>query len=185
MTKITMQLLACVAFAGAAQAQCLLSATPRHAYARPAIASGVAAVTEAPVGQNTVEPRESLDASASIVGLWKVKFSVGDQVVDQGFDVWHSDGTEVLNDTPPPSTGNVCLGVWIKAGRLTYKLKHPSWSFDAAGNLIGTVVIREEVTVSADGNSYKGTFTIDVYDLAGNLLDHGNGTLAAQRITVD
>jgi hypothetical protein len=46
-------------------------------------------------------------AQASIVGLWDIRFLAGDQVVDEGFDVWHSDGTETLNDTPPPVTGNV------------------------------------------------------------------------------
>jgi hypothetical protein len=183
MTKITLQLLACLVFAATAQAQCLLSATSKLAYARPAIESAEPDAPQARSGQTTADAQESSDAS--IVGLWKTKFIAGGQVVDQGFDVWHSDGTEVLNDTPPPSTGNVCLGVWIKTGKSTYKLKHPSWNFDPAGNLIGTVVIREDVTVSNDGNSYKGTFTLDVFDLAGNRLDHANGTISAQRITVD
>jgi hypothetical protein len=60
---------------------------------------------------------------ANIVGLWKITFTSGGQVVDQGFDAWHSDGLEVLNDTPPPATGNVCLGVFAQTGHCTFKLK--------------------------------------------------------------
>lgn len=46
----------------------------------------------------------------SIVGLWMTTFTSGGQVVDSGFDQWNADGTEILNDTPPPATGNVFLG---------------------------------------------------------------------------
>lgn len=128
---------------------------------------------------------EDSTGSASIVGLWRVAFVSGGQTVDEGFDTWHSDGTELLNDTPAPSTGNVCMGVWAQTARSTFKLYHPSWTFDANGNLNGTAIIRELVTVAANGKSYRGTFTIDVYDLAGNRIFHAAGTLAAQRITVD
>jgi hypothetical protein len=53
--------------------------------------------------------------------------------VDVGFEQWHSDGTEMLNDTPPPASGNVCLGTWEKIGPQTYTLVHPA--FNAEGNL--------------------------------------------------
>jgi hypothetical protein len=120
----------------------------------------------------------------SIVGLWKTTFTSGGQVIDQGFDQWNSDGTEILNDEPPPQTGNVCLGVYVKAGP-SYKLKHPSWTYDANGNLTGTAIIREQVTVRPDANTYQGTFTIDLYDLNGNHLGQFGGTIAATRIAVD
>jgi hypothetical protein len=54
---------------------------------------------------------------APIIGLWDIKFYSGGQLVDEGFDAWHGDGTETLNDTPPPVTGNVCLGVWAQTGK--------------------------------------------------------------------
>ncbi len=121
----------------------------------------------------------------TIVGLWKVTFVSGGQTVDEGFDQWNVGGTEILNDTPPPATGNVCLGVWEQTGQLSYKLKHPSWTFDSAGNLNGTVIIREQPIVDPRGDSFKGPFTYDVYDLNGNLLEHAAGIITGQRITVD
>jgi hypothetical protein len=120
----------------------------------------------------------------SIVGLWQITFSVEGQVVDEGFDAWHSDSTEVLNDTPPPSTGNVCLGVWAQTTGNTFKLYHPSWTFDPAGNLNGTAIIRETVTLSSDNKTFTGTFSLDEYDLQNNLLFHVDGDIAATRITV-
>lgn len=128
--------------------------------------------------------QDDQEPDGSIVGLWNTTFTSGGQIVDQGFDQWNSDGTEILNDTPPPATGNVCLGVWNKAGQ-TFKLKHPSWTFDAAGNLNGTAIIREKVTVDPKGQNYKGTFTVDVFDLHSTLLFHQEGNINAQRISVD
>lgn len=64
------------------------------------------------------------------------------------------------------------------------KLYHPSWTFDQNGNLNGTAVIQEMLTLSANGGSYQGTATIDEYDLSGNLLFHATATVSATRITV-
>jgi len=122
---------------------------------------------------------------ASIVGLWISTFTSGGQVVDQGFDQWNSEGTEILNDDPAPATGNVCLGVFVQSGPTTYKLKHPSWTFDSNGNLTGTAILREKVTVAPDGKSYSGAYSLDFFDLSNNPAGQFTGTLKAQRITVD
>jgi hypothetical protein len=118
----------------------------------------------------------------SIVGLWNITFTSGGEVVDVAFDVWHADQTEVLNDYTPPAEGNVCLGVWEQVGVTTYRLKHPSWSFDASGNLLGTVVISETVKLASDGNSFSGPYTYDIYDVAGNFVEEFTGTVKATRI---
>ena len=90
------------------------------------------------------------------MGLWKVDISADGQVINQGFDAWHGDGTETLNDSVPPTAGNVCLGVWVRTGNRTYKLKHLSWNYGADGNAIGIVIIRELVRLNRSGNSYQG-----------------------------
>lgn len=120
---------------------------------------------------------------ATIVGLWNITFTSGGEVVDVAFDAWHSDGTEILNDYTNPIEGNVCLGVWVQTGPRTYKLKHPSWSFDTSGNLLGTVIISEKVTVSPDGNSFSGSYTYDVYDTTGKFQIEYTGQVKATRIT--
>jgi hypothetical protein len=137
-----------------------------------------------PSSHAAVQSAAAVDA-ASIVGLWKATFTSGGQVVDVGFDAWHSDGTEILNDYTDPVEGNVCLGVWRQAGPRTYKLKHPSWVFDNTGTLLGTVIIHETVRLSADGNSYSGSYTYDVYDVSGAFVEEFTGDLSATRIKPD
>jgi hypothetical protein len=118
----------------------------------------------------------------TIVGLWHNVYSSGGEVVDEGFETYHADGTEMLVDLSPPATDNVCSGTWIQTGAFTYKLNHPSWYFDMDGNLLGMAVIKDSVTLDRDGNSFSGTETVDIYDLDGKLVNHLEGTFKATRI---
>ena len=127
-----------------------------------------------------------------IVGFWKVKFvSEGTPgitdgtVIDNAFVQWHGDGTEIMNSSRPPATGNFCLGVWQKSGPSRYDLNHFGLSSDLGGNLIGPAQIRERVTLDRTGDRYEGTFTIDQYDLLGNPGPHLEGRITATRITVE
>jgi len=149
---------------------------------------------ERPVLPASIAPQISLrdpndarpDVSTNgIVGLWNVTFSSDGQTVDVAFDAWHSDGTEVLNDYTNPIEGNVCLGAWVQTGPRTFKLKHPSWSFDDTGTLQGIVIIRESVTVSPDGNSFHGSYAYDIYDTTGAFLQEYTGNVSGIRIRVD
>jgi len=126
-----------------------------------------------------------------IVGFWKVKLMSKDNsgipdgtVLDAGYSQWHSDGTEIMNSSRAPDTQSFCLGVWKKTGHARYKLNHFAISW-ANGNLLGPANIREDVTLSHDGNSFTGTFTVDQYDQFGNSLVHLVGQIEGKRITVD
>ena len=134
-------------------------------------------------------PNNDEENDASIVGFWHVLFISGGQTFDEGFDQWHSDWTEILNDTAPPQpangTGTICLGVYKKTAPLTYKSKHPFWSFDATGTLVGTGVILETLILDRSGNHYTGSFEWITYDLKGNVTSDTKGELKAERITVD
>jgi hypothetical protein len=131
---------------------------------------------------------------ASIVGFWHQKLVIPgtngaqDTVVDDGLSQWHSDGTEILNSGSQPTvSGNFCLGVWKKTGPRTYKLNHFPLSFDPTGTMyLGPLNLRAEVTVSADGNRYSGTFTLDTYDQTGKTKTSSvQGVITGTRITVD
>ena len=133
------------------------------------------------------EPEVSL-GSASIVGLWDVQFSSQNVLFDEGYDQFHSDGTEILNDVPNPAFGNVCLGVFSQTGPRTYALHHVYWNFDSTGTLAGRGIWDSTITIDASGNSYSGTWNMKNYDLGGNLITSGplapiSGTLQATRIT--
>ena len=144
-------------------------------------------------GRNSFLPVASLEGSNDrIVGFWKVKFvSDGNPgipdgaVIDNAFVQWHSDGTEIMNSSRPPATSNFCLGVWQKSGPSNYELNHFALSSDLSGNFVGPAQIREDVTLNQKADRYEGTFTIDQYDAAGNLLVHIAGRVTATRIAVD
>jgi hypothetical protein len=124
----------------------------------------------------------------SIVGFWHFKMSVGVNVIDGGTQQWHSDGNEVLNSGGrSPLIGNVCFGVWKQVGERHYKLNHRGIGYDAAGSAVnGVDSIIFDVTLSRDGNSYSGTFTIFAFDPDGNSLGSPvRGTATGTRITVD
>ncbi len=165
----------------AATAQCLFSF--KHGSAS-IVTSPFKAHTSARDDGPSPNAQSNADIS-SITGLWHIQFLSGGQVVDEGFDQYHADGNEILNDTPPPAAGNICLGVWSKTGARSLKLKHPSWIYDPTNTfVIGTATILENVTIDHTGNSFTGTFTVQLRDLDGNPLgDDLTGQIQAERIT--
>ena len=176
-----------VVFAGNANAQCLMTLNGD----RPAFPNRSA--FQEMRSQMLTElraPKEEPDGvvasdSATIVGLWDVKFLVDNEVVDEGFDQYHSDGTEILNDTPPPATGNVCLGVYKMPATTSIKLKHPSWIYDPTNTfVIGRATILETITVDRSNGFFTGTFTVQIRDLNGNpIAPDFSGQLRGDRIT--
>jgi hypothetical protein len=124
-------------------------------------------------------------AAPTIPGLWHTSYYFSGQLVDESFQTYHDDGTEMDVDQSAPVTGNVCNGVWTQTGTLTYRLTHPAFLFDTNGNLTGNVMIRDIVTLDRGGNQFTGTETVDVYDLSGRLLSHQEGTCKGVRITAN
>ena len=123
----------------------------------------------------------------NIVGMWSVDFVAGGNQIDFGYQVWHSDHTEFMNSgMRAPATQNFCLGAWKRTGPFNFSLNHYALSYDPSGNLNARVNIKEQVTMSTNGQSYTGPFTIDVYDPnTSALLQHVAGTINGTRITTD
>ncbi len=144
-----------------------------------------------------------------IVGLWKVSFvsdgiapnpvPVG-AIVDFGTVQWHDDGTEIMiSGGRPPSTGDVCMGVWERIGPFTYKLKHIALAWVSSdtppamggpgpspAQFLGPSIIREMVMLDRSRNAYQGGFTIDQYNADESMvLVHISGTVTGTRVTVD
>lgn len=134
---------------------------------------------------NSIEAERDDDA---IVGLWHIRFLQGDVVFDEGYDQFHEDGLEVLNDNPSPGapngSGDVCLGVFKKVGPRTYKLRHPFWNYDGKGILIGTGVILETIIVD-NHSTFHGSFVFITYNFKGVEESREVGVIKAERITAD
>ena len=178
----------CAASASRANAQCGVSlhhGNGGHASLTAAATVGGNQLTMPANATIAQEPVPGDKDGATIVGLWDVKFISEGQVVDEGFDQYHSDGLEILNDTPPPATGNICLGVYENTGARTIKLRHPSWIYDPTNTtVIGRATILENIKLDRGGRTFTGTFTIQFTDLFGNSLGPDfTGQLKGDRIT--
>jgi len=138
--------------------------------------------------------------SDPIVGMWQVTFTAEGNgpsgppdgtPIDAALVVWHDDGTEIMNSGRPAQDGNFCMGIWAKTGFTTYKLNHFALGNDTTnapggiGNPAGPTHIVEWVSISRDGKSYSGTFTLDAHDTSGNNVAHILGVVQAKRVTVD
>ena len=121
--------------------------------------------------------------NTSIVGLWHIRFLVGDQQIQEAFQIWNVGGTEVHNPNVDPRTGNICLGAWKEAAARTFKLAHRVWFYDVNGNFQGTGNLSETLVLGDRGNTHSGTFTLHIYDPAGNLVAEVPGTVVGERIS--
>jgi hypothetical protein len=132
-------------------------------------------------------------ADATIVGFWHVDFVAKGNTngipdgapIDSAYVQWHLDGTEIMNSARDPRTSSFCLGVWKRTGPFTYTLKHVALSWDGSGNPVGPATISESVTLSHDGNSYTGHFTITQYATDGTTILPPTpivGTISGKRI---
>ncbi len=185
-------------FTSTVNAQCGAALAPRAAAVKASI-KPAAFLLGGAAGQFGRDRDRDDDQLETIVGLWKVQFVAKNSpgipdgvVVDHGYSAWHSDFTEFLNSARSPLTGSFCLGVWKKVGYNTFKLNHYAMAFDPTGTTpVGTVNIREEVTVDWAHNKFNGTFTIDAYDPNGVHYpanqpgNHAQGVITGERITVN
>ena len=151
-----------------------------------AMATGAASVQSQlrPMQQNSQSAGAS-SAKSSIVGLWHIQFTVGDQTIQEAFQLWNAGGTEVHNPNVDPRGGSVCLGVWKHVPHEGFKLAHRVWSYDSNGNFMGTIHLSETLTLRDRGNTHTGSFTLDFYDPSGNFQFEVAGNVTGERISVD
>ncbi len=76
-------------------------------------------------------------------------------------------------------------GVWIASGALTASLTWDVLTFNEQINGIARVTLSSDLTLSDDGQSFRGQSEYDVLDLTGGVIDHGYGTIEASRMTVE
>jgi hypothetical protein len=131
------------------------------------------------------EPASASDnaVNPSIVGLWHIRFLVGDQQIQEAFQIWNVGGTEVHNPNVDPRNGSVCLGTWEEAAPQTFKLTHRVWNYED-GVFHGTIHLNETLVLGNRGSTHSGSFTLDFYDPDGNFLFQVPGTVVGERISV-
>jgi len=140
--------------------------------------------------QTTHGGKDTQYGHQTITGMWLAEFYKGSstELWNQGFQLFHADGTEVsVDNAVPPSLGNVCVGVWKHAGARTIKLRHLTWNWNADGTLAGTFQLEVTLRLNRHGDAYAGTYVSDSFDLAHNVIPelHAEGVVKGTRIKVD
>jgi len=149
-----------------------------------AMAAAAAAGQSHPTQPSIPSSQHNSD-NKSMVGLWSIQFTIDGNPIQDAYQLWNAGGTEVHNPNVDPRAGNVCLGVWKRAGHGTYKLAHRVWNYDTNGNFLGTINLSETVILGTGGDSHSGSFTLDFYDPSGNFLTELAGSVTGQRISVE
>jgi hypothetical protein len=135
-------------------------------------------------GLPEAQNKENDDSKSTVLGLWKKVYFSGGTLNDIGFAQFNAGGTELLNDVGAFNAGtNFCMGAWKKTGPRSYDLVHTFFVLDGL-NAIGVSIEKSHLTVSRDGNRFKGIWTQDNYDLSGKLIPgfHFDGTITGTRI---
>ena len=93
---------------------------------------------------------------------------------NRGGTFWES-GTQISPALRSPSHG-----IWSYESNGSYTTAFQFFRFNADGTLAGRQIIRQQLELSADGNSYTTTATAQVLDVNGNVLANncssGTGT---------
>jgi hypothetical protein len=81
----------------------------------------------------------------------------------------------------PPSLRSNGQGIWHYESRRLYTTAFQFFRFNADGTFAGKQVVREEIQLSRDGNSYNATATAQVFDSSGNVIANNCSTGTATR----
>jgi len=108
-------------------------------------------------------------ATGASLGTFSAMFTF-----NRGGTFWES-GTQISPALRSPSHG-----VWSYEGNRNYATSFQFFRFNTDGTLAGRQIIRQQVELSQDGNSYTATATAQVLDVNGTVLANncssGTGT---------
>jgi hypothetical protein len=127
-------------------------------------------------------PMRVAASSPSLVGAWEVTVNRA-RGVGKNLLTFSSDGTFFRSgDTHPVLSGG--HGAWKLVGPNQYEASYVAFSFDQNGKWIGVNRNNLQLTLSPDGNEFKGMVKSSNRDLQDNEVSTGTSPLAGKRIQV-
>ena len=124
-----------------------------------------------------------------IVGLFDVDVVVSDCATGatlasfRAMHKYEQGGTgQVVPATSPVGLSEHSM-IWSHVSGNDYRNVVKTFRFDAAGSNIGWIVIRNEISISGDGNGYSGYGIAGVYNAAGALIAESCPSFTGVRFT--
>ncbi len=118
---------------------------------------------------DTVTTRLNCQTGA-VLGTFQAMLSFG-----RGGVMW--DASSQLN----PVLRSPSNGVWYYEDGRHYETAFQFFRFNADGTFAGRQIVRQEIELSRDGNSYTATATAQIFDVAGNVIQNNCSSGVATR----
>ena len=119
-----------------------------------------------------------------LVGSWEVVATFDGSGDEVPFLATYGRGGTLIS-TGPPATTTASQGAWKRTGARTFSTRSIILLLDANGDAAFRGESTSEIEVSADGESYTGTFRAEIQALDGTVLQVNTGTESGTRIDVD
>ena len=126
-------------------------------------------------GMETAASAQSKSARYNrIVGVWDVQVTVhncsnGTPLFN--FSALHKydlGGVGQIVPATNPTGLSAHMSVWKPLEKNVYQMAFKMFRFDAAGNNLGWVVVRNDVAITEDGTGYAGSGRAETFDSEGN-----------------
>lgn len=89
---------------------------------------------------------------------------------------------------PPPFHASTAHGTWERTGGHQFTYTFLALLYNPTGHFVGTLKVRETITLDNGGDQYDGTSSIEVFDPFGNVVpafSSCGGTSHGTRINVE
>jgi hypothetical protein len=125
-------------------------------------------------------------AAPELEGSWRVMVTLvgpgGPMQPFLTFSTFGRGGTFIESTQPGQGPGH---GVWRRTSGREFGLTFQKLVFDANGNPAGSLKVREALGLSANGGSYAGNGTAEIFDASGNLVVSFCAKTQGTRIVVE
>ena len=144
-------------------------------------------------GLQTTASAQSVNARENrIVGLWDVQVTISNCDTGApllsfwGLHTYELGGTAQIVPGAKSAEVSEHVGVWRYVRDNDYRLDFKEFRFDAAGNTIGWVVVRNKVSINDGATEYRGSGEAEFFDPNGNPLGKvGCPTLTGKRFAAE
>jgi hypothetical protein len=128
-------------------------------------------------GMQTMVSAQSVNARDSrIVGVWDVQVTVrncstGATLANfRGLHKYELGGTGQIVPATNPAALSSHVSVWEPIEKNVYQMSFKMFRFDAAGNNIGWIIVRNNVAINEDATEYVGSGKSEIFDSNGNVV---------------
>jgi len=141
-------------------------------------------------GLQTTALAQSVNARENrIVGVWDVQVTnhncdTGATLNSfRGMHKFELGGTAQIVPATNPAGLSAHMGIWRHVQWNDYHFTAKTFRFDAAGNNIGWIVLKFDVSITEDATEYGGSGQAQIFDLSGTLVGKSCPVLAGTRFT--